>query len=83
MPKCASYDYNGVTEPFVQCKNEATHRLWCPTWINAQDGVMCICDAHAKVFRPELNPHAAGGEFHWEADADEAFAKYQAAKQTK
>ena len=68
---------------FVQCGHPTDTIVWCPTWINAGEGPMPVCDEHARSFKPEFNPYAKNGEFYWNADANEAFARIGGSRATK
>lgn len=60
---------------FVRCINEATTRVWCPTWITAEDGPLHVCEKHARTFQPEHNENARRGTFYWDDEADRAWAQ--------
>ena len=55
------------------CKKQAMFRLWCPTWITANEGPRNLCSDCAKAFQVAHNPMAAGGSWHWGDNADKAF----------
>lgn len=63
--------------PAIRCREPATTRCWCPTWITNPMPPMHLCDEHAKRFQPEHNPHASG-TFYWNEQADQAYAEYLA-----
>lgn len=81
MPRCQQTELSGLQ--FVPCKNEATEVLWCPTWITSNEGPMNLCEHHAKNFKPEHNPMANGGDWHWGADAYDTFQRVRKAWGTK
>lgn len=57
-----------------KCQNQATRRVWCPTWVNANEGPMDLCEEHCSTFDETKNPRATSGSFFWGDAADEAFS---------
>jgi hypothetical protein len=53
---------------------EATTKVWCPTWITAHEGPLHLCEKCSKVFQPSSNKNAPLGAFFWEDEADAKFA---------
>jgi hypothetical protein len=72
---CEQIIWGGLGKSFKRCTNDATNKLWCPTWISAAHGWIHICDECAKVFKPQFNIHAKDGVFFWGDDAVAAFEK--------
>ena len=72
MPTCEQKELNEPHSGYLQCHCAATTALWCPTWISAENGPMQLCDRHADHFRK------SEGEWHWGADAYDAFNKAKA-----
>lgn len=57
---------------------KATKRLWCPTWLDCENGPIDLCEHHAGVFQVENNPNANNGSWHWGEEADKAFQSCEA-----
>lgn len=67
-------------DPIYQTNpREAIKALWCPTWIDACEGPIHLCDYHAKTFQPD-NPNALHGQFFWGQDAFDVFKKVESIK---
>lgn len=73
MPRCQQVDLRKDSYGFEPCQQEATERVWCPTWISADEGPRVMCERHARNFKPEFNKYAKDGVFHWGADADREY----------
>ena len=58
-----------------QCGHQASEVLWCPTWINAEQGPMHLCSEHSRGFKPEFNKNAEG-LFYWGKEAHEQFKSF-------
>lgn len=68
--KCQS---TSLVHGFIQkCKNEAVTRVWCPTWIGAEDGPLNVCDTHLAIF-DKRNPFAPEGAFFFGDNAQKVF----------
>jgi hypothetical protein len=70
--KCQSCDCHGEGG-YKLCQETAAHRVWCPTWLSAEEGPMSLCERHARNFMPEHNKNAANGVFYWGEEADKAW----------
>ena len=76
MSQCQMTKFNRkVGHGFVRCVGKVNTSVWCPTWINADEGPLALCDECAKHFIPEYNPNAANGKFFWGWMAKEEFEK--------
>lgn len=75
MGQCQQKELSDDHRTFVRCEDEATTRVWCPTWITAEDGPLHVCEKHARTFQPEHNENASRGTFYWDDEADRAWAQ--------
>jgi hypothetical protein len=71
--KCYQRILPNGAQSFVDCPNEATHRVWCPTWLSAEKGPIDICEKCSRIFDPMHNKYATDGTFYWGANADKQF----------
>lgn len=53
---------------FKNCTDEASVRIWCPTWVTSHNGPQNFCDHHSKPFRTSET-----GSFFYGDDADRAY----------
>ena len=70
MPRCSYHDTK------AQCPHVADvlHRVWCPTWVSAEEGPQWFCGDHIVNFKRETNPNCVDDRaFFWGSEADIAF----------
>jgi len=65
------------------CDRPARLKVWCPTWTQAAQGPMNVCSNCARRFQPKHNPNTIKGNFFWNQEADEAFARIGDSQATK
>jgi hypothetical protein len=58
------------------CGEQATHVVWCPTWIGTDKGPIGYCDKDVKVFTE--NEHAKSGQFFFGQEAHDRFNSVEA-----
>lgn len=63
---------NCLTDNKQDQPKQATHIVWCPTWITAHQGPIHLCEDHAENFSSR-NPYANNGQFFWEQHAYDMF----------
>ena len=74
--KCSTCEFHFDNQMQEEIQ-EATVKIWCPTWVFAYNGPKVFCEEHSKNFIEEHNPNAEGGQFFFNKDADAAYASVE------
>lgn len=73
--QCQQTKYVGISsyKPYQQCQNQATTKVWCPTWAFANKGPLHLCDKCAEHFDEKVNQEASKAQIFFGQEADDAF----------